>query len=226
MSLILDNDPEVKEKICACVSVTDEKEPPTSQLLNYFSDWTGLKRVVAWIRKFVEVLKWKVKENKMQNQLREQRSCKQKTKPQLPENLSLTFFVDDLIAAEKAIVSFVQNGLVQNFSEEISALKGGIQKRYSHLYKLDPEIVGVLRVGGRLSKSALPEEVKHPVILLKSSHVSKLILRHVHEKIGHRVRNHMPLTLCRHYWIPHANSASRKLIKECVICQRKGTKAR
>lgn len=104
-----------------------------------------------------------MKEKKRQNQLKEQRSCKQKTKPQLPKNLSRSLCVEDLIAAEKAIVSFVQR---KHYSEEISALKGGIQKRYSHLYKLDPEIVeGVLRVGGRLSKSALPEEVKHPVIL-------------------------------------------------------------
>lgn len=86
----------------------------------------------------------------MQNQLIEQRSCMQKTKSQLPENLNPMLCVEDLVTAEKAIVAFVQE---EHFSEEISALKRGNQKRNSHLYKLDPEIEGLLRLGGRLSRS-------------------------------------------------------------------------
>lgn len=93
------------------------------------------------------------------------------------------------------------------------------------MYKLDPVVAdGVLRVGGRLSKSALPEEMKHPAILPKESHVSQLILQHIHEKVGHRGRNHMLSTLRRRYWIPHANAAARKVIRECMVCQKQRQK--
>ncbi len=120
--------------------------------------------------------------------------------------------------AERAIVRFVQR---QVFKDDITALAKGNVKKSSHLYKLDPVIVdGLLRVGGRLSKSALPIEAKHPAILPKSSHTTNLILRHVHEKVGHRGRNHMLSTLRRKYWIPHANAACRKVIKGCIVCQR------
>lgn len=85
----------------------------------------------------------------------------------------------------------------QAYPEEVAALQTGTLKRTSHLFwLLEPQIVdGVLRVGGRLHRSALPEDTKHPVILPKSSHVSTLILHQIHQKVGHGGRNHMLSTL-------------------------------
>ncbi len=79
---------------------------------------------------------------------------------------------------------------------------------------------GILRVGGRLSKAALPEEVKFPAILPKHSHVSTLILRHIHETLGHIGRNHILSELRKRFWIINANSAARKVITQCVVCRR------
>lgn len=125
--------------------------------------------------------------------------------------------VENLIQAERAIVRFDQT---QFFKDDITALAKGIVKKSSHLYKLDRVIVdGLLRVGGRLSKSALLIETKHPAILPKSSHTTNLILCHVHEKVGHSGRNHMLSTLHRQYWIPHANAACSKVIKDYIVCQ-------
>ena len=65
-------------------------------------------------------------------------------------------------------------------------------KKKSVLYKLDPQVKdGLLRVGGRLSKTTIGEERKFPVIIPKHSHLSTLILRHVHKTTGHGGRNHM-----------------------------------
>lgn len=48
--------------------------------------------------------------------------------------------------------------------------------------KLNPIIEdGLLRVGDRLCKIAITEIVMHPVILTKDQHISKLILKQVHE---------------------------------------------
>ena len=73
-----------------------------------------------------------------------------------------------------------------------SLQKGENVKGNSHIYKLNPVLDdGVLRVGGRLSKAAMPGESKHPVILAKDLHISDLILRHIHQQIGYAGRNHM-----------------------------------
>ncbi|KAL3981342.1 small subunit ribosomal protein S12 [Sarotherodon galilaeus] len=79
---------------------------------------------------------------------------------------------------------------------------------------------GILRVGGRLSRSALPEEFKHPVILDKSLRVSELILQEIHKEVGHSGRNHVLSKLRQRFWIPGANSAIRKVLSKCTVCRR------
>ena len=78
--------------------------------------------------------------------------------------------------AEKKILQHEQS---QFYGEEIATLTGSDDgvKKSSHIYKLDPKMEGgMIRVGGRLSRSALPQEAKHPIVLPKASRVSDLIL--------------------------------------------------
>lgn len=98
--------------------------------------------------------------------------------------------MEDIDKAELAIIQFCQR---RKFFEELSCLeKGQNVKKSSHLYKLCPRLEdGVLRVGGRLSKAALPLEFKHPIILSKDRHISTLLLRNIHQEVGHSGRNHM-----------------------------------
>ena len=123
--------------------------------------------------------------------------------------------------AEKAIVVFYQH---QSYPEEIAKLEktefvGKGLRRISTIYKLDPVLEdGVLRVG--LSKAAMPGDAKRPMILPEHIHVSTLILRHIHEQLGHGARNHVLSQLQERFWIVNANSAARKVISKCVVCRR------
>lgn len=60
---------------------------------------------------------------------------------------------------------------------------------------------GLLRVGGRLSKAVMPDGMKHPVILAKDQHISTLILRYIHEQLGHCGRNHLLSRLRQQYCV-------------------------
>lgn len=75
----------------------------------------------------------------------------------LPSQLRVLLTVDELMYAEKEIISFCQR---RRFPDELYSLRnGGSVKRNSHIFKLSPVLDdGVLRVGGRLGKSAMPEE--------------------------------------------------------------------
>lgn len=118
--------------------------------------------------------------------------------------------VDDLSEAEMSIVRFSQS---ERFHVEIAALTSGKSKvkKESTIYKLDPIYEGgVLRVGGRLNRSSMPEYTKHPFLLAKDQHISTLILRHVHEQLGHGGKNHVLSNLRKRYWITNADSAARK----------------
>lgn len=102
----------------------------------------------------------------------------------------VTLIVSDIENAEKEIIRYSQTIM---FPEEIKALQQGkTVKCSSALYRLSPVLQDrILRVCGRLSRSAMPEESKHPAILTKDHHVSHLILRSIHVDVVHSGRNHM-----------------------------------
>ncbi len=74
----------------------------------------------------------------------------------------------------------------------------------------------MLRVGGHCGRSAMPEHIKHPVNISKDSHVNTIILRYIHEIIGHGGRKYMLSKLQQQFWIPSANSIVRKFLSSCV----------
>ncbi|XP_037631889.1 uncharacterized protein LOC119491753 [Sebastes umbrosus] len=126
---------------------------------------------------------------------------------------------EDVAMGEIEIIKFCQS---QGFGDELISLqKGDKLKGSSHIVKLDPVLQnGILRVGGRLHQSALPEDAKHPVILPKGHHVSTLILRHIHQETGHGGRNYTLSRLRERFWIPQADSAIRKILSKCVTCKK------
>lgn len=94
-------------------------------------------------------------------------------------------------------------------------------RKSSRLYKLDPILQdGILRIGGRLSKLAMPEHFKHPAILPNTGHFSKLLLNHTHHLVGHCGKNQMLSKLRTNYWILKANQAARKISRDCILCRR------
>ena len=124
------------------------------------------------------------------------------------------------ITNELAILYYVQH---QAFPNELRTLAGKLHvTRCSYIRKLDPilDSVGLVRVGGRLNRSCMPVESKHPIILPKNHHVSLLILRQIHQDLKHSGRNHMMAVLRENYWLVHAASAIRKLVSKCTICRR------
>ncbi|KAJ8375702.1 hypothetical protein SKAU_G00062820 [Synaphobranchus kaupii] len=131
---------------------------------------------------------------------------------------SRKLMVENLREAEQEILRYCQR---KKFSKEISVLQRceGV-KRSSSLFKLNPVLQeGILRVGGRLSRATMPEESKRPAILDKDLHVAKLILREIHENLGHSGRNHVLSKLRFKYWIPGANSAMQRILSKCQVCR-------
>ncbi len=100
-------------------------------------------------------------------------------------------------------------------------LKGQNVKRSCHLYRLNPVLQdGLLGVGRRLSRAAMPENSKQSVILSRDFHIADLILHRIHVEAGHAGCNHMLSELHQKFWIPSANTAIRKILGKCVTCCR------
>lgn len=157
-----------------------------------FSSFQRLKRVTAYLLRFVE------------NASRRKR-------------ISGPLSADELQRAEQRIVSLIQSN---SYAAELTAIKKSQPPR--HLTPLSPFIDsdGILRVGGRLRRTNLPYDSKHPILIPRDHHVTKLIIRDTHERNFH-TGNQATLNAIRHkYWVPNGKGVIRKIIHKCIVCYR------
>ena len=227
----VDDDPEMKrEASCTATAVEVEGTNPTDQLIKHFSSLYRLKKAVAWLLRARKTLQRRCK-NTLLDVGSDASRQDDAAEGQRGKLLPLT--VGELKAAEDAVIRYVQR---QSFPEEMKSLEqvngkvdrlSGLQdekplKRSSRLYSLNPFVEnGLLRVGGRLQRSEVPYETKHPAILPKRGHVTELLIRDAHETIGHQGREHVLAWLRSRFWIISANSSVRSLLKRCVSCRRR-----
>ncbi len=122
---------------------------------------------------------------------------------------------------EDAKCIIVKDWQSQIYAEEIALLRKDKQlPRSNRLYNLDAFVDhdGLLKVGGRLCDASAPYSVKHPVIIPKEHHLTKLLIADCHEKTPHRGKG---LTIneirSRGFWMTGVNrtvaSFARKTIK-------------
>lgn len=111
------------------------------------------------------------------------------------------------------------------FAEQLTAQRSPDLKKscLSDIDRLDPFLdqYGVLRVGGRLSRSSLETQEKHPVLLPKNHHLSVLVVRHYHEKVHHQGRQITHAALRQGgYWLIGGHRLISKELNNCVTCRK------
>lgn len=218
-------DPEVKESVLVN-TVQVHQEYDFMPYFNYYSSWMRLKRGIAWILRFRNILIDLRKERKRLmtvysnlDKLQQETVINQEMQ-KIRSNVSSNLLSsEELERSELEIIHLCQK---KRYSEELASLrKDGLVKRSSELFRLNPVLHSdIIRVGGRLDKAMMPEEVKHLVILAKDLHISDLILRQIHNDIGHCGRNYMLANLRQRYWIPGVSTAIRRILSKCVVCRR------
>ncbi|KRY56711.1 hypothetical protein T03_9511 [Trichinella britovi] len=79
---------------------------------------------------------------------------------------------------------------------------------------------GLLRVGGRLRRSTLPPESKHPIILPYNHPVTELLIKDHHVRQMHAGVNQTLVAIRTKLWIIRARNAVKKIIRSCPVCRR------
>ncbi|XP_071043466.1 uncharacterized protein [Parasteatoda tepidariorum] len=126
----------------------------------------------------------------------------------------------ELNEAEKRIVKFIQQ---DHFPTEVSYLSTGKQLPSNNkLIPLTPffDDSGIIRVGGRLKNSLLPESKKHPILLPKTDHIVNLLITDYHLKLLHAGPQLLLATLREKFWILSARDAVRRVVRTCIPCFR------
>ncbi|XP_078344097.1 uncharacterized protein LOC144629756 [Oculina patagonica] len=157
LSVIPDEDPEVKTEVKVCTSSLKKLSSSLSDYFQKCSSWNHLKKAVAWLMRYRENLLNRSKHNKLNHDV--------------PKYIT----VEEMERAEREILRHVQR---RAFPEEVNHPEKPVKKK-SRLYKLDPIVVdGLLCVGGRLRRASLPSESKNQIILPKEDHTTRLIIDH------------------------------------------------
>jgi hypothetical protein len=99
------------------------------------------------------------------------------------------------------------------------AQKGQVSSRIASLNPfLTP--AGVLKVGGRLRYSSLPEEARHPVLLPKAAHLSSLLCDSFHLTSLHSGPRTVQALIQQRYWIVSLRGLLRQRIHKCITCHK------
>ena len=126
----------------------------------------------------------------------------------------------ELEAASRILILSTQ---LVALSKEIQSLRNGVDlDRKSRLIPLKPFLdrEGILRVGGRLTHSELPEEQKHPILLPPNHHITQLIILEEHKRLKHAGTQATLYSVRELYWPLNGRNITRLIIHKCVRCFR------
>ena len=165
-----------------------------SILVCRYSKIKKLQKAVVWLKKFWQYLQG--------------------------QNAAKEISVGEMESSLITLIKFVQR---QEFEKEINALK--IQQAIassSQLKPLNPVLVdGIFRVGGRLEHASKVE--KHPIIL-PNHHLTRLVIRDMHEQNAHIGSNQVMSKLREKYYILKAYSQIKAVLGKCIDCKKQQAK--
>lgn len=183
--------PELKcntNKTCSAVNVINK-----FNFLTKYSNIDTMKRIMAYVLRFLK-------------------NCKLKPNERIYGNLSPTELEDGL----NMIIKIDQH---HNYGVEISSLrasrpvKGSLSSLNCYLDKNQ-----MLRVGGRLQNSMLPYAKMHPIILVKGSNITKLLILKAHKQLMHASQKGILCFLNEKYWLVDALREIKGVIHKCITC--------
>ena len=105
--------------------------------------------------------------------------------------------VEDLQNAEIELVKYTQRQHFHYLFTKTSLHRWPLFIQKINFIFLD----GVAQVGGRLAQLDIDVDMKHPIIMPQRSHLTELIIRQHHDKLGHAGTNHTWASLRQRFWI-------------------------
>ncbi|VDI38982.1 Hypothetical predicted protein [Mytilus galloprovincialis] len=126
-------------------------------------------------------------------------------------------------AIDEARKLVLREAQIDTFSDEIDCLttRKPLAKS-SSIASLTPFLdkENMLRIGGRIQNSNVPDIEKHPILLSGRHHIALLIVRHYHE-LSHHQGRHITEGSIRSagFWITGLKSLVSSVISKCVKCR-------
>ena len=103
----------------------------------------------------------------------------------------------------------------------VKVAQGSIRNKLERYRDLTPFIEeNIVRVGGRLGRSDLSYDQRHPILLPADHHLSKLIMQDLHIKSFHGGAERVLAESRQKFWIVRGRNLAKKIIRECTGCRK------
>ncbi|XP_035918524.1 uncharacterized protein LOC118516686 [Anopheles stephensi] len=186
----------------------------SNTLFARYSSYHKLRRVVAYIFKYVRCLRTKAYSSQ------HPKKCRADNKRDVADTdiVEATITTEDLHQAEIALCKLAQQ---DTFDDEIHALTTGRQvSRASRLKWLRPYMdeTGVLRVGGRLGNMTASHTVKHPIVLTATHPMAVLLATAYHLRLLHAGPQLLLATLRQRFWVIGGRNLVKSIYHRCLQC--------
>lgn len=114
-----------------------------------------------------------------------------------------------------------KNVQMRSFSHEYNLLSSGNSiGKSSSMLSLAPFIDegGLIRVGGRLRRSDIPCEARHPILLPRKHKLTDLIIHYEHIRNLHEGLQGTISAVRSRFWPLSVRSTARRIIRRCITC--------
>ena len=137
-----------------------------------------------------------------------------------------TLIVEEIEGAQASILRLLQQ---VEFAEEMKSLKAEKEiPKNSKLLQFSPfiDLQGLIRAQGRIGRSQLNLETKHPILLHWKHHVVELFLRNEHKNSHHEGTEHFRNIVQQKFWFLGIRNALRSIKNKCTKCRKGRPKQR
>jgi hypothetical protein len=163
--------------------------------INRYSSYSRLRRVTAWMFRFINNLRKKDKEHG-------------------------TLKVHELTNAEHYIIKDCQ---LSAFPEVIKYLKQGSKGKQPSIIeqlRLYVDDNGIIRSDGRIHNAPLDMDTKFPILLPTRHALTTLIIKATHCNTMHSGVSSTIVFLRQKFWIPRIRQIVKQILHKCVICHK------
>ena len=200
-----ENDKERKRSISVKVTTVNEENHVLTSLTNNVPSWYCMKRILAIIIGIANQRKFTLVEPTVANlEIAEQKIIKWTQQMEFDNTIKI-----------------LERSDAETVNRETEKERKHLLRR-NNLLQLDPFLNknGSLRVGGRLQRSLLNEDLKHPIIIPSKGRIPILIARHCHSVVYHAGRGITVNEIRRSgYWMITCGVITRKMISDCTLCR-------
>ena len=196
----------------ACIPTREEKtssdEETSSESfpeifdVKKFSSFSKCVRIMSYVFKFINKIKGKIhRESNDDDTLRSMTSLEEEK------------------TAEKFLISQCQKEFYKDVVSYLECSKNS--KLPAIINQLGLCIYdGIIRCKGRLSNSDLNYDSKYPVLLPPAAHLTKLLVRKIHEEKFHSGLSDTLSFMRTKFWVPRARQVIKGMLSKCVVCRK------